>query len=141
MRRRAFAILVATSALLCAATLALWVLSRSNAYYFWFGSPKSEVGAISTRGSLVLYRENAFSSYRFPGKSGFGVARRPAFDPEEIQPVQWSVNFLLLRFQNGSDRNEYAENVAFPFWLVAVLFALLPVIWLRLRRKRSAGDR
>jgi len=66
------------SVTLLLALLPLWIRSYTTADFLYHGAPTAEHGLISAAGHLLLYREHALNSFRWPPPQGIQHGTRPA---------------------------------------------------------------
>jgi hypothetical protein len=136
MRLRLFDLLSMVSLFLLIGTVILCIRSYWTADYVAYCLESKEHGVISTVGRVVLYDESAIAPFRWKAPFGFQYAARPAppsmaaYDlPNSRRHGRW-LGFGVMSGDNG----RYSASVRFvPYWSVAIVMAILPVLWLRKR--------
>jgi hypothetical protein len=140
--RLAFSVLSLLSLLFWIAIIALWIRSYQTADYLACCMEKSEHGVISTVGRILIYNESAIEPFRWKAPFGLQRAARPAPDsiaayamPKAARQASW-MGFGVM---SGSNSQYEASAQFVPHWAVAVLLAILPLLWFR-RILRSRPD-
>ena len=136
MKLPIFNIVSAVSLILLIGVLVLWIRSYGTADYFAYCSESTEIGAISTVGRIVVYRESAIAPFQWKAPFGFQYAARPAPSsiaayalPNSSRQVSW-MGFGIISGDNG----RYLASARFvPHWIVALIASLLPMLWLQTR--------
>jgi hypothetical protein len=126
------------SLMLCAVSVAFWIRSYFQADYVAPCRTAGERGVISTVGRIVFYSEASIGSFRFPPPYGFVRESRSAPDqfvdyaPSNTMRYVDLAGFGVITGDNG--RYSVAAR-AVPYWLVALMTAILPGTWLRSRMR------
>jgi hypothetical protein len=118
--------------LMLAGIVALWArsYSRSDAVW-WRGESQRDIGACTALGEVVVLWRTPLSGDDFD--VGYGVWQRPAGRPIAPQDTLWA------KYGFEYDNDDTGGHLAFPLWLPAALFALVPTggllrAWRRRRR-------
>lgn len=156
--RITFAITTLASAILCAATLALWVRTYYVVDDVWY-SPRKGVSftAVTRRASILLIcsvltgrTSNAFSDSldRGPGHSLSSRPRPPGPDVSPYTPegspalLQWLGFDYLARDQaRPAFGTTSFRRVILPLWFPTLMTALAPALAILRRIRRSRGTR
>jgi len=163
MRRRLFTILSALSLVLCLATVALWVRSYfvQDCLFINAGKPPASGGfnrtayqLYSVKGNNVLHIQTTAYTGRLADSARRAIALRPSKAVAWLPTTRpgYSFNYnpdvrhnpliyrLGFRFSHSMDDRSPSfpgfTEARLPHWLFALLFALLPSVFLiRARRK------
>lgn len=158
MRRRIFNAIAALSLLLCLASIIVWscsFMAFAPLGQYWTtswdgnGSGYTGRGWIAANGSVHLLRNDLIM--RPAPTSGGDHHHHSGIDPAPgIQPVQTRLGFtyahrVTVWREPGSNRQVTLtfQQLSFPVWLHAILFAMPPLGWFvaarrrRLRRKQG----
>lgn len=112
--------------MLCLATIAIWARSKWRYDALLFAPERQPLWAIkSDQGQLYFVRDLVEGRARVPGIA-FGSTDLP-YQPNIFL---WS-SFLGFGRVAADAEFGLVRGVTFPHWFLAVLFAILPALWLR----------
>jgi len=146
--RKLLAAATIVSTLLFVTTIVFWIRS------FWFHDLRIskfdfvQDSAESVRGSLRFCRVS--SGYRHPPEDvGVGWYCQPVFSTDSLEQRYHSRSGQWLILGLGMIEGDFREGaiypgepampyrvVVVPYWLVALVFAAMPLVWIIRRRKR-----
>lgn len=144
-RRIAFNVLAALSAMLCVATVVLWVRSYSNTQYIGWASANQFCGVLSM-GGLVRLEHASYGD----GPMGWSYVHYPTprgglWDETRARDrgggALRAAGFAWAAIDYNNDGKRMRRAVYLPHWAVAVLFLALPLLRIPIRRsRRPAGS-
>jgi hypothetical protein len=153
VKRRLFTILSAVSLLLC--TAVCWMWTRSIAYIDLYHYQLSEWESEQLRsdhyfylvsrpgefefGTMEFVRDKVFNIYLFYGWAEYETNPAKAWASQRLG-ISGSFSPTVSKSPSYTLRHDNTNywNIRLPYWLLIVLFSILPIVWLgrRLRERR-----
>ena len=143
MRHRIFTITSALSLLMFAATVVLWLRSYSTAQYIGWASADQFCGVLSMGGLLRLEHATygdgpmgwSYVHYPTPASGGLWDETRAR---DRHGGALRAAGFARATIDYNSDGKRIRRALYLPHWALAVLFLVLPLVRLAMRRPRRA---